>query len=322
MRIALIGMGLIGTSLGMALRSADETTSPLGNLFITGYDINAHATSIARGRLAIDREASSLGAAVEDAQLVVICTPAQVTRTVLSQLAPLLAPGAVVTDVASTKTAICRWADEFLPNTKLFVGGHPMAGREQSGPEAADRHLFTGAIYCLTPSVNTHPDAINLVEALVKTIGAKPYYIDPEEHDAYVAGISHLPFLLSAALVEVVSRSPAWQEMSVLAASGFRDMSRLAAGDVVMHRDICLTNREALIRWINETLAYLIEMRDALDAHDAAMINELFIHAKEVRDAWMLHKPSLRPGEEVFQGVPVERRGLFGFGKRRETDGT
>jgi prephenate dehydrogenase len=173
-----------------------------------------------------------------------------------------------------------------------------MAGREQSGPDAADPNLFRGAIYCLTPDPDTPRHAIETVEALVAAIGARPYYLDPVEHDAYVAGISHLPFVLSAALVGVTSRSPAWNEMAALAASGFRDISRLASGDAAMHRDICLTNRDALLRWLDETSALLDEYRAALEQHDAERLHDLFEHARTVREAWLASKPGLRPGEE------------------------
>lgn len=312
--IAIIGMGLIGTSLGMALRSADERTAPLGAIRITGYDQERSATSTARGRLAIDREARSLEAAVRDARLIIVATPVRATRAVFEQLAGMLEAGSIVTDTASTKTQVCAWARELLPEGVDFVGGHPMAGSEQSGPAAGDAQLFHEAIYCLTPAPDTTAQALDMVEAMVRMVGARPYYVDPEEHDAYVAGISHMPFLLSAALVEVTSRSPAWQEMAMLAASGFRDMSRLASGDVVMHRDICSTNRVALMRWVNETIAVLLQMRDHLEQDDAEAFDQLFEHARTVREAWLARRPGMRPGEEALQSpAEVERPSLFGW---------
>jgi prephenate dehydrogenase len=317
--ITIIGMGLIGTSLGMALRDADERPAALAPVHITGYDQDPRSTSTARGRLAIDHEAKSLEQAVAQAQVVVVATPVQVIRTIFAQLAPLLPEGTIVTDTASTKALVCDWARELLPEGVAFVGGHPMAGREQAGPQAADANLFAGAIYCLTPAADTAPHAIDTVEALVSTAGARPYYLDPHEHDAYVAGISHLPFLLSAALVEITSRSPAWKEMATLAASGFRDVSRLASGDVVMHRDICMTNRAALLRWVNEMMAFLLEVREHLEQEDAEALTHLFEHAKVARDAWLERTPGLRPGEEVFESTPqVERPNLFGFRRRRQ----
>jgi prephenate dehydrogenase len=321
-RITIIGMGLIGTSLGMALRSADESSAPLGKTTITGYDADPRHTSEARGRLAIDREARNLGEALRDANLVVVAVPVQAVRDVFRSIAPLLGPGTVVTDMASTKAEVLAWARELLPGTTDFVGGHPMAGREKSGPAAATADLFQNAIYCLTPTPTVRPQALELVEAMVLQAGAKVYFIDPHEHDAYVAGVSHLPFMLATALVESLSRSPSWREMMPLAANGFRDMTRLAAGDVVMHRDIALTNRASLGRWLEETARVLIEIRDQLDANDAAQIETLFERARIAREEWLASKPGMRPGEEEFEapiGGPVEGPSLFGrFGRGRK----
>lgn len=298
LHISIIGLGLIGTSLGLALRTADPRTSRLGRMHITGYDQDQHAVSTARGCLAIDQEAHTLADAVRDAQVIIVATPPQVVQTIFAQLAAFPSLAAIVTDTASTKGQICAWARALLPETMPFVGGHPMAGKEQSGGQAAEADLFRGAIYCLTPDPDTPQSALDVCAALVETIGARPYYLDPDEHDAYVAGISHLPFLLATALVEVTSRSPAWTEMATLAASGFRDTSRLASGDTVMHRDICLTNHQALTRWINDTIGFLLEMRDHLEQRDAERIQAIFRHAQEVRTAWLAARPQ-RPGDNV-----------------------
>ena len=319
--ITIIGMGLIGASLGMAIREAPEKDAPLGPTVITGYDLNRRATGEARGRLAIDREARSLEDALRDAQLVVVAVPVQAIQTVFKQIAPLLPNGAVVTDVASTKALVQEWARDLLPATAEFVGGHPMAGKELSGVAAADSDLFKGAIYCLTPSPRARQTAINLVETMVAQIHAKVYYIDAAEHDAYVAGVSHLPFMLSTALADLVSRSPGWKEMSALAATGFRDMSRLASGDAEMHRDICMTNRVALARWMEETAQWLLDARDMIEEGASDELLDLFTRARAAREGWLSTRPNLRPGEDAFEnisGVTPERPSLLGrLGKRR-----
>jgi len=313
-RISIVGLGLIGTSLGLALRSADPKESPLGVIEIVGFDRDQRAVKDARGRLAIDKEARTLAEGVRDAQVVIVATPVQAVRELFVQLGTLLPAGSVVTDVASTKAEVARWAAASLPSGIAYVGGHPMAGKEQAGASAADPDLFKGAIYCLTTGRSTPQPALDAVEALVRTVGAKPYYIDPEEHDAYVAGISHLPMLLSVGLVEITSRSPAWKEMAPLAASGFRDLSRLASGDPEMHRDIALTNRVALTRWINEMVSFLLDTRDQLELGDAEAVEQQLRRAKAERDAWLESKPNLRPGEAAFENVPeVQRPNLFSF---------
>src|SRR6266545_7901216 len=320
-RITIIGMGLIGTSLAMAIRAADEKEAPLGPTVVTGYDKNRRATGDARGRLAIDREARTIEEALHEAQLVVVAVPVQAIREIFSEIAPLLPNGAVVTDVASTKAQVMDWARELLPATVEFIGGHPMAGKEQSGASAADPAMFRDAIYCLTPSPRARQPAIDLIEALVRQIRAKIYYIDAAEHDAYVAGVSHLPFMLSAALVDLVSRSPSWREMSPLAATGFRDMSRLASGDAEMHRDICMTNRVALARWMEETAQWLLDARDMIEDAESDQLLDLFTRARAAREDWLSTRPNLRPGEDAFEnisGVTPERPSLFGrIGKRR-----
>jgi len=314
-QITIIGVGLIGASLGMALRSAPERESPLGAITVTGFDLDPRALAEARGRLAIDREARTLADAVRDAHLVIVATPVQTIRQVFADLAPLLPHGATVTDVASTKAQVLAWARELLPATVDFIGGHPMAGSEKSGPAAASPDLFRNAIYCLAPQENARETAVRLVEAMVDQIGAKLYYIDPVEHDAYVAGVSHLPFMLSTALVDVVSRSPGWREMAPLAATGFRDVTRLASGSAEMHRDICLTNREALARWLDEMARRLTELRDQVAAGDGEGLLEWFRHAQDVRDRWLAERPNMRPGEQEFNAMidmAYDRPGLFG----------
>lgn len=320
LHISILGMGLIGTSLGMALRSAPEQAAPLGATAIIGYDSNPKATADARGRLAIDRQARTLEEAVREADLVVVAVPALAARAVFAEIAPLLRHGAIVTDVTSTKAQIAAWAAELLPSTATFVGGHPMAGSEQSGAHAASPDLFKDAIYCLTPTAKARPEAVQVLDAMVRQAGAKPYYLDPAEHDSYVAGVSHLPFLLSTALVQTTTASPSWREMATLAASGYRDISRLASGDVAMHRDICLTNREALLRWIDEASAWLGVVREQIASEDQQALLATFQQAKAARDQWVGTKPG-RPGEDDFVSLspPVERRGLLGLGpKKRE----
>ncbi len=314
-RIAIIGMGLIGTSLGQAIRVANAKTAPLGAVEVIGFDTNTAHLKEARGRLAIDKIATSLADAVKEAHLVIVAVPAQLIPDVFTQMAPHLLQGAIVTDVTSTKEVVAQWAAAHLPETVIFVGGHPMAGRETSGPTSAKADLFKDAMYCLCPTSKTPGEAIAVCEALVEQIGAKAYFMDVVEHDAYVAGISHLPFVTAAMLVDIPSSVPSWREMSALAAGGFRDSTRLASGDVTMHRDIVMTNRTALVRWMDAAIERMSEIRDAIHDGDETTITAYFQHAKDVRDEWMKQKPGMRPGEADYEdtGVQnVQRPSLFG----------
>jgi prephenate dehydrogenase len=175
----------------------------------------------------------------------------------------------------------------------------------------------------MTPSPRARQATIDLVDAMVRQVGAKPYFIDPDEHDAYVAGVSHLPFLLSAALVELTAGSPGWKEMAPLAASGYRDISRLASGDPEMHRDICMTNRTAIIRWLDETARMLSETRDQIEAGQSDKLLELFERARDARERWLNSRPNLRPGEAEFENIAaasIDRPRMFGWLGRSSRD--
>jgi prephenate dehydrogenase len=254
---------------------------------VVGYDLGKGVSDRARKVGAIDQAYSTLQDAVRGAELVVLATPVGTMRALLQNLATCVTPGAVVTDVASTKAQVISWAEEFLPPSVSFVGGHPMTGKEQSGVEAADASLFQNRIYCLTPTARTRPAAINKVSAFVEALGARVRFLEPAEHDGQVAGVSHLPFIASIALVNTVTASPSWSDASLLAANGFRDMSRLAGGSPEMYRDICLTNSEAITHWLDEYITALRTIRNSIAEHDKNLV-ETFANAQELRQQWQL----------------------------------
>ena len=279
-QMTIIGLGLIGGSLGMAVRQAK-----LGYQ-VVGHDLRHEAAGRAHKLGAVDRAEWNLPAAVEAADVVVVATPVRAVESTFRDIAPYLKPGCVVTDTASTKARVLAWAAELLPPTVSFVGGHPMAGKETSGIDAAEATLFSGCVYCISPSEHADQDAVERVVSLATGVGAKPFFVDPTEHDSYVAAVSHVPFLLSTALVNVAAQSPAWRDLSRLAASGFRDVSRLASGDPVMHRDICLTNQESILRWLETLGAELSELaRQIREGGDE--LEKSFQAAKQARDLWV-----------------------------------
>jgi prephenate dehydrogenase len=278
-RMVIVGLGLIGGSLGLALRTAQP------GAVITGWDQQAATLDMALQRGAIDHAASSLERSVRNADLVVVATPVLAAKEVFTAIAPHLQSGAIVTDVASTKAQVVQWAWDLLPATVTFVGGHPMAGSEQHGIEHARADLFHGAVYCLTPLEPTPPDVLATLEELVTGIGARPLRIDAHAHDAYVAAVSHLPFVLAAALVQHTSSDKRWSAMRQLAATGYRDATRLASGDVRMHRDICLSNADALKPQLLSMSRLLEEIAAHLD--DPQYLEQLFEQAKEARDEWL-----------------------------------
>jgi prephenate dehydrogenase len=281
-KIALIGTGLIGASIGLGLRS-----SKLTGVEIVGYDESGEALAGARKRGAIDAGARSPGDAVKGARLVVIATPALAARAVLQEIAPVLEEGAVVTDTLSTKAEIMRWAAELLPESVSYVGGHPMAGKATSaGPADAEAGLFRDKAYCVIPSPHASEAAIRSVLGLVALLGAEPVFVDAAEHDQYVAAVSHLPMVIAFALFSLVRGSVSWQDMRLLAGNGFTGATRLASGDPQMTHDICVTNGEAVIHWIDRLIGELKKYRELI-ADDPGELFKAFAGAQLQRDAFL-----------------------------------
>ena len=284
-KVAIVGTGLIGTSLGLALRR-----SQLKDLEVVGTDSDHGARSRASKMGAFHKVENRLFSAVEEADIVVLATPVMAMKDVMELLARGLPEDCIVTDVGSSKGVVLRWADEYLPDHVSFIGGHPMAGKETPGPDAAEADLFDGKVYCVVPSPKADQQAVGDITTLVEAIGARPYFISVDEHDSFVAAASHLPFVLSTALVSCTAKSPNWEDIAQLASSGYRDISRLAAGDPVMHRDICVSNPGPIIAWIDNFIRELHEFRKMLDAEsmpDPKAVGSVFDHANEARAKWM-----------------------------------
>jgi len=279
-RVAILGLGLMGASLGMALRAGSLTGT------VAGYDAVARVAERARGRGAVDAAYATVGEAIAGAELVVLAAPVLALRELLAALAPHVAPNAVVTDVGSTKAQVVTWAEEMLPAPECFVGGHPMAGREQSGVEAADPSLYRACVWCLTPTRRTAEAALRRVEGLVTALDARPFILGPSQHDAAVTSISHLPLVAAAALTLTAAADRAWPDARILAAGGFRDTTRVASGDPRMARDICLTNTEPLVAGLDVYIARLQALRDRIAARDATLEAE-FSGAQRAREAWL-----------------------------------
>lgn len=286
-KVAIIGLGLIGGSIGLALKRAN-----LPDLDIIGHDAEYGVNGRARKRGAIDKEAKQPAQAAEGAALVIIATPILQVRAAFEAIAPALAGGAVVTDTASTKAEVMRWAEELLPDDVSFIGGHPIAGKETSGIDAADAALFEGRAWAIVPAIDASEAAIKTVENFVSLTGAVPTSIDAEEHDSYLAAVSHLPLMLSTALFSLASRSQAWPELAAVAGPGFRDTTRLASSSPSMSHDISLTNRKNLVHWIDRYLEELQGLRTIIDSSDTQEeLIERFATVQAARDAFMVAPP-------------------------------
>lgn len=279
-RAAILGLGLMGGSLGLALRSAGIAAQ------VAGYDAGVGVAERAHAHGAIDEEANAPGDAVAGADFVVLAVPVLAERELLRALAPHLAPDALVTDLGSTKAQVVAWAAEILPEPGRFVGGHPMTGSERSGIVAADEQLYRGAVWCLTPTAGTRTDAVARMVEMIGWLGATPHVLDPDRHDWLVAGVSHLPMVAAAALVQALGASGDWDALGQLAAGGFQDTTRIASGDPTMARDICLSNGPAVVAWLDAYIAELTRLRERIAAGDATLV-ERFTAARALREQWM-----------------------------------
>jgi prephenate dehydrogenase len=301
-RIVIIGCGLIGGSLALAWRRsgiADE---------IVGVDLrNDHLEDAIRLRI-IDR-AAPLEEAVVDADVIVLATPVQQSIRLLMELAKLpLPPNCVVTDVGSTKREVCRHALEILPAHISFIGGHPMAGSEKSGIRAASPRLFENAVYVLTPRPDEKREAVERIRTLVEATGAQVLILDPERHDRLVAAISHLPHVVAAQLVDQVAdlgeEDPLY---AVLAAGGFRDVTRVASGHPGLWREILLTNGDAIRPLLTEWKRRISSLVQWIEKNDGEAIETFFRKAADWRDALPVRgRGAIRPAYQCTVDVPDE----------------
>jgi prephenate dehydrogenase len=324
-QVTIVGLGLIGGSIGLALKRWSRENQDA--LHITGFDEDVSQQNKAKRMGAVDATEWTLGKAVAQADLVIVATPVQAMREVFGDIAEDLKHGAIVTDTGSTKVDVMQWAAEKLPTTVSFVGGHPMAGKSE-GLDAAEADLFKGATWAICPSVRASEDAIRNVLGIVAATGAETYFVDPVEHDSYVAGVSHLPFISAIALVNAVTSDTAWRDMRTMASTGLRDTTRLALGSPEMHRDIAVTNREAIIRWLDQYTVELQSIRDELAANDESLADELFKRFERAQDARARLEIPVHRSDEVMtesqkelsrEGVGDQmQRMLFGGFRRRK----
>jgi prephenate dehydrogenase len=257
-KISIIGLGLIGSSLGLALRA------PGRDVEVIGYDIDSKVHGRAKKEGAVDRSEWRLPDAVRDADIVVLAVPVLAMRDLMSDMAQHLKPGATVTDTASTKRQVMAWAAELLPGTVGFVGGNPLAGGGKTGADHAKADLFTGATYAVLPSVKAPEDCVKSVVAMIERVGAKPFFVDLHEHDTAVAAVSHLPVMLSSALMLAAASSPSWREISRFAADDFKSMTSLAGTDPEVSLGVAASNADMLSHWIDEIIAELSDLQEMI----------------------------------------------------------
>lgn len=276
--VVIIGMGLMGASLGYDLRGHCRR--------VTGVVRRPEAVTETEASGCIDDATLDAATAVSQADLVILSTPVRTILRQIAELGPLMKPGAVLLDMGSAKTEICR-AMAALPGHVQPVGGHPMCGKETAGLSAAEPGLYAGCTFVLCPLPRTSPAALALARELVAFIRARALLLEPVRHDRLVAAISHLPYLGASALVAyvmaVANDDPVvWD----VAASGFRDSSRVAASDVKMMTDILLTNQDAVLEAIDAFLAQLTTLRAMVAGGEEKVLVERLSAIAQARRDW------------------------------------
>jgi len=284
-RLAIIGVGLIGGSLALALKEAGKVMAVVG----TGR--NKANLELAASLGIVDEWTTSLTEAVADADVVVLAVPMGAYAAVLAEISPVLKKGAVVTDAGSTKQHALETAQALLPDDVFFVAAHPLAGTEKSGAGAAFATLYQDHLCILTPDSTTNVQALAVVQTMWEDVGAQVIEMKAAEHDALLASVSHLPHLAAFAIVNAVSsqKTDTFDPFS-FAAGGFRDFTRIASSSPTMWRDIALANREALVKQIDGLQYELSGMKEALIEENGKVLLKMFSSAKASRDAWLVTK--------------------------------
>lgn len=280
-KVTLVGVGLLGGSLGMALRQRALADHVCG--VVRRSSVIADCERLG----AVDVATRNLQSAVRGADLIVLCSPIGQMPALAAELAPVLEPDAVVTDVGSVKGGLVEALEEIVAKAGgHFIGSHPMAGSEKTGVQAARPDLFEGALCAVTPTPRSNAKALACVQQLWTELGSRLLTLAPAQHDDLVARSSHLPHVVAAALANYVLSPANPKEQGALCAGGFRDTTRIASGSPEMWRDIALSNRDNLARVLGVLVADLQEFQRALQLGDAKAVAEFFTSAKQRRDAW------------------------------------
>lgn len=280
-KITLVGMGLLGGSLGLAI----QRRGLAGH--VAGYVRRPASVTECRAMRVADEVGLDLAAAVRGADLVVLCTPLAQMPALAEQMGPALLPGALVTDVGSVKAGVVRDLEERLAKAGAhFIGSHPMAGGEKMGVQAARADLFERAACIVTPTAHSDPEAVRRLTEFWQSVGGVPWTLPAERHDELVARSSHLPHFVAATLAHYILDPVHPPEQAGLCATGFRDTTRIASGSPEMWRDIAEANAVNLTAALDTFIGELQRLRQALGNGNATLVRQLLETAKQRRDAW------------------------------------
>lgn len=275
-----IGLGLIGGSIARALKKRAPSTT------VMAYMRSRDRLLKAREDGAVDLILDGVGEPLRQCDIIFLCTPVEYNASYLEQIRPYLKPGAVITDVGSTKTQIHETV-QALSMEASFIGGHPMAGSEKTGYENSTDHLLENAYYILTPAEKTPESSISMMTQVASLIGAIPLVLDYREHDRIVAAVSHLPHIIASSLVNLVRDKDGSQGlMKQLAAGGFKDITRIASASPVMWEQICMTNEGNIASLLRDYIGSLNHILEVLDNRDSSSVRELFESSRNYRNSF------------------------------------
>ncbi|MFC0399321.1 prephenate dehydrogenase [Paraburkholderia rhizosphaerae] len=306
-KLVVFGVGLIGGSLVRALRERANTG---GAREVVGVGRSAASTVRARELGVIDSAVAldddrALAAALDGADIVLLAAPVAQTRSLLERIAPFLGAATVITDAGSTKADVVEAARAALgARIGQFVPGHPIAGREASGVEAALPDLYVDRNVVLCPLPENTPAALARIADMWRAAGATVHEMAPPQHDRVLASVSHLPHVLAFAYVEQILQSRDAALRFAFASGGFRDFTRIAASSPEMWRDICIANRDALLEEIDSYTAVLVALRTAIESGDGASLEAVFARSRAARADWQLRaaRPAAQSG--AYNGDP------------------
>lgn len=280
MKLAIIGVGLIGGSLGLCLKDK------LGDkIFITGLCRSEKSMKRAKELGAVDLATSDLKIVVQDADIVFLSPPVLQIVPMVKKILPFLKSGAIITDAGSTKQFIWQELKKILPNDVFYIAGHPMTGKEKSGVEVADKNLFKGKAYVIAEDTSAPPAALEKLMDVLKLTEANFLTIDIAKHDRCASIISHVPHLTAAALVTLLNNAGNDLDSCLkLVGGGFKDTTRIASSNADMWADICMTNGDAIANHLRDLQNILGNVIEAIERHDRQAVHDYFAKSKERRD--------------------------------------
>ncbi len=317
--ITIIGTGLIGTSLGMAIQNARGK-----EIEIVGHDKDMAQARLAQRMGGVSKVDRNLISACARADMIILSIPSSGIRDTLSLIAQDLKSGCVITDTASIKAPVIEWADEYLPDDVSFVGGDPVLFGDEAGIESARADLFQGVQYAVTPSVRATSEAVKLVTDLVAMVGAIPHFIDPHEHDGLMGGTEHIADVLAVVLMRTLSSSGGWRDLRRMGGATFDRVTCFSMADVSEYTTRALMNRENLLRWIDSFQRELGHFRRLVEQEDGPAIESYYEVEMENRLAWLQDRASQNWGDmpertEIPSSGEFFSQMLFGgLGRRKD----